>query len=82
MDYNLTVDSEVLHFFLSLDEEEQAQILRWLGKLKASPFTHGRYIVPDSVGREVEVSIISNYLVYHWTDHAVKTVNVTGMERV
>ena len=81
MDYRLAIDSEVLHFFLSLDEDEQAQILRWFGKLKALPFTRGRYTVLDSVGRDVEVSIVSSYLVYHWTDHAVKTVNVIGMER-
>ena len=81
MEYRLSIDSEVLHFFVSLNEDEQALVLRWLGKLQAQPFTRGRYNVQDSVGRDVEVSIFSIYIVYHWTDHAVKTVNVIGMER-
>jgi len=81
VDYRLSVDSEVLDFFLLLDEDEQEQVLRCFRKLKISPFTRGRYIAQDSVGRDVEVSIVSCYLVYHWTDHAVKTVNVIGMER-
>jgi hypothetical protein len=78
--YRLWFDSEVLHFILSLDDDERGQILHWFRRLKESPFTRGRFIALDSVGRDVEVSVVSNYLVYHWTDHAVKTINVIGME--
>jgi hypothetical protein len=80
VEYRLAIDSEVLHFILLLEEEEQAQVLRWFGKLKALPFTRGQFVVSDSEGRDVDASIVSNYLIYHWTDHAVKSVQVVKIE--
>ena len=82
MAYRLSIDSDLLDLFLLLDEDEQAHILQCFAKLKALPFTSGRYSFVDAAGRDVEATIVSTYLIYHWSDHAVKTVNVIGMERV
>jgi hypothetical protein len=81
VDYRLMFDSEALEFFLTLRRDKRRMILEWLDRLKTAPFTKGQWQIKDSTGREVEVSLLGDLCVYHWSDHPVKTVLVTAIER-
>ena len=80
MEYNLAIDLEVLRFLLSLKSVNRAKLLLWLEELKSSPFLAGQFTTFDSTQREIQVSVISSFLVYHWTDHAVRIVQVVKIE--
>jgi len=80
VDYRLAVDSEVLQLFLKLRRHERQQLLRWFERLKASPFFEGRERIVDHAGREIHVCVLPGLLVFHWTDHLEKTVNVVKVE--
>jgi hypothetical protein len=47
---------------------------------KNSPFLEGQFTVKDSTDREIQVSATSIFLVYHWTDHPAKCVQVVKIE--
>lgn len=80
MKYNLAIDLEALRFLLSLKSVNRAKLLQWSEELKNSPFLAGQFTTFDSTQREIQVSVVSNFLVYHWTDHAVRTVQVIKIE--
>jgi hypothetical protein len=76
----LAIDLEALRFLLSLKPTHRVKLLQWLDKLQNEPFRSGQLTVADAVGRDIQVSVVSIFLVYHWTDHAVKTVQVVRIE--
>lgn len=80
MNYELQVDLEAVRFVLSLKRSDCARLIRWMDQLKDLPFTEGQLIVLDATGREIQVSKTDKFLVYHWTDHPVKTVRIVKIE--
>jgi hypothetical protein len=80
VNYRLTVDFDALQFLFSLRKADQIRLAWWLERLKNSPFSLGQTVVVDPTGREVQVSKVSRFRVFHWTDHAVKTVQVVKIE--
>jgi hypothetical protein len=56
-------------------------ILSFLESLSSDPFRRGDYEEHDDVGRPVQIKIIGNFALTYWTDHAVKEVKVTRVER-
>jgi hypothetical protein len=82
VDYRLTIDSEPFDFFLTLRLEKRRRILDMLKRLKAAPFTKGQWQTTDTSGREIEVSLVVDLCVCHWTDHLGKTVYITRIEKV
>jgi hypothetical protein len=82
VDYRLTIDSEPFEFFLTLRLEKRRQILEKLNKLKVAPFTKGQWQTTDPIGREIEVSLLGDLCICHWTDHLGKTVFVTRIEKI
>ena len=80
MNYRLTVDFDALQFLFSLRKADQIRLAWWLERLRNSPFSLGQSVVVDSTGRDVQVSKVSQFRVFHWTDHAVRTVQVVKLE--
>jgi hypothetical protein len=80
VDYRLAVKFEAIQFLVSLRKIEQNRIMWWLERLRDSPFTTGQALVVDSTGRYIQVGNVALYRVFHWTDHAVKTVQVIKIE--
>jgi len=44
-------------------------------------FTKGKWQTTDPTSRDIEVSIVEDLCIFHWTDHAIKTVNITRIEK-
>lgn len=80
MNYRLTVDFDALQFLFSLRKADQIRLAWWLERLRNSPFSLGQSVVVDPTGRDVQISRVSRFRVFHWTDHAVKTVQVVKIE--
>ena len=80
MNYQLAVEFEALQFLISLRKGDQLRLMWWLERLRNAPFSKGHVIIVDPTGREVQVSKIARFRVFHWTDHAVKTVQVVKIE--
>jgi len=51
-----------------------------MDQLQDNPFQEGELTVFDATGREIQVSRFDRFAIYHWTDHAVKTVRVVRIE--
>jgi hypothetical protein len=81
VDYRLVIDSEALQFLLNQKTSVRRQIFGWLYQLKETPFTTGRWRTRDATGREIEASIISDFCIYHWTDHPAKMIVITKIEK-
>jgi len=82
VNYRLSIDLEAVHFARSLKRNDADRLVRWLDRLKDSPFTTGVMTVRDKTDREIQVSRVDRFLIYHWTDHAVQTVRVNAIEEV
>lgn len=80
MNYRLTVDFDALQFLFSLRKADQIRLAWWLERLRNSPFSLGQSVVVDPTGREIQVSKFSHFRIFHWTDHAVETVQVVKIE--
>jgi hypothetical protein len=80
VNYRLTVDFDALQFLFSLRKADQIRLAWWLERLRNSPFSLGQSVVVDPTGRDVQVSKVSQFRVFHWTDHAVRTVMVVKIE--
>jgi len=80
VDYQLQMDLEAIHFLISLNRANCTHIIRWLDRLRESPFLTGHARFVDGTGREIQVSNTGRFLVSHWTDHPVKTVRVVKIE--
>jgi len=78
--YRLALDLEVLRFLFALSAAHRSNLIQWLERLKNSPFSTGQSIVLDLTGREIQVSQFSHFRIFHWTGHAVKTVQVVKIE--
>jgi hypothetical protein len=80
VEYRLEIRFEAIQFLVSLRKIEQNRLMWWLERLRDSPFKTGQILVVDPTGRDIQVSEVAHYRVFHWTDHAVKTVQVVKIE--
>jgi hypothetical protein len=80
VNYRLSVDFDALQFLLLLGKADQGRLEWWLERLSNSPFSTGQSVVVDPDGRDVQVSRVDRFRVFHWTDHAVRTVRVVKIE--
>ncbi|MEJ0000045.1 MAG: hypothetical protein WDO13_13270 [Verrucomicrobiota bacterium] len=55
-------------------------MIHWLERLRNAPFSRGHLAVKDPVGRDLQVVKVAGLRVFFWSDHAVKTVQVTRIE--
>ncbi len=60
---------------------ERERILTFLESLANRPEFPGDYTERDVDGRSIQIKIIGDYALTYWTDHAVKEVKVTKMEK-
>ena len=82
MDYRLTLDSDAFEFFQTLRPEKRRKILDKIRQLKAAPFSEGQWRTQEPTGRALEVSVVDDLSIYHWTDHLGKMVYVTRLEKL
>ena len=80
MNYGLDINLGAVHFVRSLRRTEGDRLVRWMDQLQDNPFQEGELTVFDATGREIQVSRFDRFAIYHWTDHAVKTVRVVRIE--
>ena len=80
MNYRLALDLEALRFLFALSTANRNSLIRWLERLKNSPFSKGQTIITDPAGREIQVGKFSHFRIFYWTDHAVKPVQVVKIE--
>ena len=80
MDYRLALDLEALRFLFALSPTNRNNLIRWLERLKDTPFSVGQTAITDFTGREIQVGKFSHFRIFYWTDHAVKTVQVVKIE--
>jgi hypothetical protein len=78
--YRVFISAEVLHLRRP-SQSNRERIIRFLQFLSENPFTTGDYQERDSTGRTIETKIIGDYAVTFWSDHAVKEVKVTKIEK-
>jgi hypothetical protein len=60
----------------------RARLLAALEEVKALPFRRGDFQQRDATGRINEVSLLNEWLVTFWSDHAVAEVHVVNLEQV
>jgi hypothetical protein len=80
VNYRLTVEFDALQFLFALRKADQIRLAWWMERLRNSPFSAGQSIVIDSTGRDIQVSKVYHFRIFHWTDHPVKTVLVVKIE--
>ena len=80
MDYRLEIDLEVVRFLLSLRQIDGDFLVQQMDFLRQRPFSLGHSSIADDTGRDIQVSKVRNFLIYHWTDHPVKTVRIDKIE--
>jgi len=80
VNYGLAAQFETIQFLVSLRKIDQNRLMWWLERLQASPFTAGQAVIVDSTGRDIQISRVDRFRIFHWTDHAVRTVQVVKIE--
>jgi hypothetical protein len=58
------------------------RLLALLDELKFAAFRQGDFHQHDGSGRRNEVSLLSDWLVTFWSDHAASQIHVVDLERV
>jgi hypothetical protein len=56
------------------------RIMTFVRQLANDPHRQGDYRTRDEVGHDLEVTIVGNYAVTFWTDHAVCEVKVLNVQ--
>lgn len=62
--------------------DDAGQLVAFLSRMAASPFTSGDYQESDNQGRQVEVVLHERWLISFWPDHAVKLLHVVDIQVV
>jgi len=75
------IDSEALEILLTHPMAKRRKVFAFFHRVKAAPFTKGKWQTTDPTSRDIEVSIVEDLCIFHWTDHAIKTVNITRIEK-
>lgn len=78
--YKVLVTIEVLQMERP-NGAERHRILSFLESLADDSERAGDYVEQDDAGRLVQIKIIGDYALTYWTDHAVKEVKVTKIEK-
>ncbi len=60
---------------------ERERILSFLESLANYPELAGDFTERDETGRSVQIKIVGDCALTYWTDHAVKEVKVTKIEK-
>jgi hypothetical protein len=63
--YRLEADWEVFHFLRTLGKTDEEQLIRWIDRVRNSPFLEGNYTVRDATDREIQVTKVCRFLVFH-----------------
>jgi hypothetical protein len=61
---------------------DQRRILDWVDGLKAHPTRPGDYQERDTAGRVNEVTLVGEWLITYWADHAAREVRIVRLEAV
>ena len=77
--YKVLVSIEVLHLKRP-SRQQRDQILSFLESLAEHPSKPDDYEERDEVGRPIQITIVGDYALTYWADHAVKEVKVTRIE--
>jgi hypothetical protein len=56
-------------------------MLSFLASLEKDPSRRGDYEELDEVGRPVQIKVLGKIAITYWTDHAVKEIKVTKVEK-
>jgi len=82
VEYRLEADWQVYHFLRALPKAEERRLVSWIGRLQDFPFLEGDFGVRDAIGRNIQVTRVGRFFVYHWSDHGVKTIRVNKIEEI
>ena len=80
--YEYSLDREAVVEFSSCSASEQRMLLDAFDRLAAHPFTEGDCVLRDSHDRDNQVLDLGGFVVSFWSDHAVRVVRITVVERV
>jgi len=80
--YDVVFHRTVVNFLLSRPSRERRQFVQFFDGLSNDPFQTGEFEITDVTGRQLQVRRIGGARVTFWSDHAVKEVHITDIERV
>jgi len=80
--YTLFVRHEVYQSLRSVRRADRDRILNLIESLAGNPFAEGDYRERDLTGRFCQVSVLGNFAVYYWPDHAEKEIRIVDLAEV
>jgi hypothetical protein len=80
MEYRLLIDIEVIEILDRLPKRVRHQLLGHLHRIRSFPSNYSDYSERDSVGRRVEICIVSRWAIHYWIDSADRQVKVLALK--
>ncbi len=80
-DYEVILHERAWSALAATKGAQTRRLLALLDELKATPFRQGDFQQQDGSGRVNEVSLLGDWLVTFWSDHAVAQIHVVDLER-
>jgi hypothetical protein len=78
--YQIVLHEEAWAALASVSRPKQKRILRLLEQLQSDPFRQGEFQERDAAGRGNEVTLLEEWMVTFWSDHAAKEIRVLRLE--
>ncbi len=79
--WKVAFDADAVECLLGCRANERRKLLQFAESLKAHPTLPGDFVEQDDSRRNLQVKLVSRFLVTYWADHAVKEVKVVAIEQ-
>jgi hypothetical protein len=80
--YDYSLDREAVAVFAACSATEQRFLRRAIEELARHPFSKGDCALRDERGHDNQLMELDAFVISFWTDHAVRVVRITVVERV
>ncbi len=80
--YDFSFDGEAVRTFAQCDAREQRLLLDACEQVARHPASSGDCSMRGSDGRENELLDLGGFVLTFWSDHAVRVVRITAIERI
>lgn len=79
MEYRLLIDLEAIELLDSLPKKDRNRLIDQFEKIRSFPSNYSDYYESDTVGRRIEICILSRWAIHFWIDPADRHVKVLAL---
>lgn len=79
--YEVILQAQAWNVLTAINGAQRRQLVELLEQLGSDPFRKGDFQQRDQTGRINEVTLIGDWLVTFWSDHATAEIRVVALER-